>query len=485
MKEGTLSRLLFVAFLLLFAGAHGRELGSLQHLIDEGVNVVAARRVQHGEAPFRDFFYQQPPLQLYVLSLLPTDHFWYGRMLSLAWLAVSGGLLFLIARRHLPGSPPAAALAAGLFYFAGIQYWGLLALPNAAMLAFSLLGVYFVFSAERARPRLGAVCLAVSILFKPLTIVVFLAAAGALLATPSRRRELSAFVGTFAACVLLSLAALQLATAGAFADLLRQQGWRYAHRSGLDLLREGIPAVRPALEGLTPALFNLLVLRSAFAGADMLLIPAGLAGLFVLWRSSPDVGRGEKVLWSAWLALALVFDLFVWDITWEHYHLLELPPLCLLAGRAVHRVAAGRRFRTAVVAVVFAGYAVSGLAATRSRQRDYSAVLALRGRHVPLLAFDPTVNVLSRTDLACGIQDFFAQRLPGFLGPAFARFYVPTPEIVRCLEAAPEVQIVVHQLSDTGLFFIDEKLFEYIGRQPEGRVIYLDERARGAFHALY
>jgi len=31
---------------------------------------------------------------------------------------------------------------------------------------------------------------------------------------------------------------------------------------------------------------------------------------------------------------------------------------------------------------------------------------------------------------------------------------------------------VIHQLSDTGLYFIDDELHRYILRQPEGRVLF-------------
>jgi len=84
--------------------------------------------------------------------------------------------------------------------------------------------------------------------------------------------------------------------------------------------------------------------------------------------------------------------------------------------------------------------AVIRLFPARGRLRDYSAVIELRGERSPLLAFDPTVNVLSRTELACGIQAPFTQRLPGFLGEAFARFEVSTDDIVRCLDEAPEIR---------------------------------------------
>jgi len=87
------SSLLFALLLLLFVGTHAGQLGSLQHVIDEGVNVAAARRIQAGEQPFRDFVYHQLPLHLYALALLPTDHFWYGRLISLAWVSVSGATL--------------------------------------------------------------------------------------------------------------------------------------------------------------------------------------------------------------------------------------------------------------------------------------------------------------------------------------------------------------------------------------------------------
>lgn len=474
------SGLALVLLLSVFVSAHAFELDELQHLIDEGVNVVAARRVQQGELPFRDFLYHQMPTYVFTLSLLPTDYIWYGRLLSMLWLAFSGGLLFAVARRFGEG-----ALAAGLFLFAGMQYYGLLALPNAPMLGFALASVWLVFYGSRPRLVAGALCLAISILYKPLTLVVFLAALAALLSSPSRRRQALPFVLWLGLFGLLAWGAFHVASEGAFTDLLRQQWSRYSNRSGLDLLREGIPAIRPALANLTPLTMNLLLLGKAYASFDALLVLASLAGLSTVWRSASTLRVEDKVLWTTWLVLAPLFSLFVWDLSWEHYHLLDFPPLCLFSALWIRRVAAGSAVRTAGASALLLGYALAGLLATRGRLRDYSAVLELRGESAPLLAFDPTVNVLSRTELACGLQDPFTQRLPGFLGDAFARFRVSTDDIVRCLDEAPENRIVIDQLSDTGLYFIDEELYRYIVRQPESRVLFLGEDARAAFETLY
>jgi hypothetical protein len=305
------------------------------------------------------------------------------------------------------------------------------------------------------------------------------------LSSPSRRREALPFALCLCAFGLLAWGAFHAASDGGFTDLLRQQWSRYSNRSGLDLLREGIPAIRPALAGLTPLTVNLLLLGKAYAGFDALLVPASLVGLWTALRTGSALRIEDKVLWTSWLVLAPAFSLFVWDLSWEHYHLLDLPPLCLFSALWVHRLTAGKTVRAVAAAALFLGYALAGLSSTRGRLRDYSAVIDLRGERAPLLAFDPTVNVLSRTELACGIQDPFTQRLPGFLGEAFARFHVSTDDIVRCLDEAPEIRIVIHQLSDTGLYFIDDELHRYIARQPEGRVLFLGEDARAAFQALH
>ena len=92
--------------------------------------------------------------------------------------------------------------------------------------------------------------------------------------------------------------------------------------------------------------------------------------------------------------------------------------------------------------------------------------------------------MLSRTESPCGLLDYLAQRSPEFLGERFARFGASTADIARCLESSPGTKVVLHQLADTSLLFIDELLWQTIRALPPDRVIYLGAGAREAFDAL-
>jgi hypothetical protein len=71
---------------------------------DEGYYSLAARRVVHGELPYRDFFFPQMPLTPYLYGawFSVVDTSWYaGRLLSaLIAIALGALLYFHLARRH-------------------------------------------------------------------------------------------------------------------------------------------------------------------------------------------------------------------------------------------------------------------------------------------------------------------------------------------------------------------------------------------------
>jgi hypothetical protein len=483
----------FAAVLAAFLATHAVLLPSLQHLIDEGTNVYAARLIQHGQVPFRDFFYHQPPLYLYLLAWLPTDHIAWGRGLSLLATCGSGRVVFEVARGLRVGGAvggaaagsatgavtPLAAVA--LFWFAALQYYGMLALPNACMLLFALLGAWL--AVHRRQPVAGAAALVAAVLFKPIAIPVIFAVLAALAAAPARRRDALPFAAVIGAGAIASWGALHLLSGGTFTDLLRLQADRYAGRTVLDVLR-AMPQLRADLEGVGSPELNLLMHVEWLTSGDLLLWVALVPGAWAAWRGTARFPREDAVLWSAWLLLCAASFLLVWDVSWTHYHLLYLPPLALFAGSWLAGLAA--RGPIARVAVVVLGvlFAAAGVAKLADRQRDYAPVLALRGETRPLLTFDATLNVLSRTDSPCGLLDYLAQGAPGFYGETFARFGVSSEDIVRCLDASPEIAVVIHQTSDVGLLFIDGVLWDAIRRLTAERVIYLSEASREAFLAL-
>ncbi|MBW2386518.1 MAG: hypothetical protein JRG92_23055, partial [Deltaproteobacteria bacterium] len=406
----------FFGLLLVFLVAYGSLLPTLQHLIDEGTNIYAAKLIQQGLIPFRDFIYHQPPLYIYTLALLPTDHFVWGRALSLAATCGAGRVIFEIAKSLMPEGAPGALFPVALFYFAALQYYGILALPNACMVFFALLGAWWTI--DRGRVVLGGAAIVVSVLFKPIAIPIIFALACALASRRDRWSDLLPFVATVGSGAVLSYVALHIGTDGAFTDLIYLQAVRYADSSVYELLK-GLPMLRADLEPWTSREMNLLIHLDWLRSPDPLLALLLLPGVWVALRAGV-VTRESLVLWITWLTFSVLSVIYVWDVSWPHYHVLYLPPLSLLGGLFLHVVARQSRMFAVVVVCLCITYASAGLLVNHWRQRDYTEVLALARERAPLLTFDATLNVLSRSESPCGLLDYLAQRSPAFQGDRFA-----------------------------------------------------------------
>ncbi|MDJ0865623.1 MAG: hypothetical protein QNK03_05905 [Myxococcota bacterium] len=478
-----------VAWLVLAAwgGVAALALASLTHNVDEGANIYAARLVQQGQAPFRDFFYHQPPLYVFSLALLPTSHFVYGRLLSLLAAVVVGRLLFRLAGRIFGATSWLPLLVLALYCAAGLQVFHLLALPGAPMLAFAVAGCWWLLSRpEGVGAALGAgACLALSILFKPLTLAVAVALAAALAVDPRQRRRLVPFGLSLAGVGLAGWGAFHLASDGAFTELLFVQGARYAEPSVAVRMWQSLPGL-PGDMPTSPSGLTLVFYALAFRGSlDVLLVAGAVAGVWVLWRRAPAVPPGEKLFWTAWPVLALLFSFTLWGVSKEHYHVLYLPPLALLSAFGVARFAAPGGWRRGVAACACAAVMGAGVLSLSARRQDYRAALALRGESAALLAFDPTINVLSETEVACGVLLFWLPPYrPQLEGDEAAGFEHGRDRLIACLEAEPETRIVIHQLSPAFLV-VDAVLHDWVLRQPPERVVYLSDAARAAFRQLY
>ena len=482
-RGSRVAALLLVVFVLV----HGSALGVLQHNVDEGSNVYGARVIQEGGAPFRDFFYQQPPLHLYVLALLPTDHFVHGRALSLLAAAASGLLIFWLARPWTGATSRGPLLALGLFSTAGLQYFDLLAMPTSLMLASALLAVWILAAQpSRAwRSALAGVVLAASVCFKPLAIAVYPAVVAWLL-VEKRYTHLLLFTAGAGALGLLAWAAFDLASDGAFTELVRMQSQRLGSGSQVDVLRQ-VPGMREWVGSAGPRGLSLRMhMETLWHPGNLLVGAAGLPGLVVLWRSK-GVALAWKTLWSVWLASSLFFAFFVWDVAYHHYHVLYLPPLAMTGALLLEALAARLAGRPVVRGVVagFVGVGMLlGVISTQGARQDYSQVTALRGESRALMAFDATVNVLSRTAVGCGVSQFPLPPYGPVLSGEKASFPASVRQLIGCLEADPSIGIVIHQLSVLSMVCIDPVLHRYIRMQPEERILYVGDGARDAFQSL-
>ncbi len=482
-----------LAVLLLataFAAFSAALLANLAHIIDEGVNILYGGAIARGETPYVDFFYHQPPLHLYVLAAMshldPYSVFLH-RLPSLVATAASGGFLYAIARRI--GPPRAAVASVALFYWNPLQTFDLLALPEAPMLLFSLAGVYgVVFREERRWVVLGAASLVVSVLFKPLSLATIAAVGTTLALRPEQRWKLLPFTTVIAAGGIASWVVLHVATDGVFSELLGVTFDRYTRKTWFRRLQAltGLQAMVPAFFTRSPMRFALFSHLLAAVYLSLALLPAGIAGARVFLRRDA-LAPAARVLIRGWLLFPLAFSFFVWEPAWTHYHVQYLPALSILAGLFLERLA-GRSRRGRIAAALWLVLACAGGALFETTMtRDYDALrsLELPGRR--LLAFDPFLNVLTRTEPACGLDDPMNQTPPTvFEGhPTFQRFRVTSRDVIACMEANPDVPILIDGRQPHAFMVVDRELYDFVRRQDERRLVVPRAQDRAALRALF
>jgi hypothetical protein len=204
--------------------------------------------------------------------------------------------------------------------------------------------------------------------------------------------------------------------------------------------------------------------------------------------SSGDARRRPLValcLW--WIAVPVAFDVFVWEPIWNHYFVEILPPLAILSGLglgALDRLPNRRRRALAggLVAVVVVVAAALGLRTEGALLLDDRPFEAVGPPGSRWLTLDPTVNVMTGTEPACGVIDPFNVLGPSALaaraGGREARFHVTLDDLLACLEADPEAGVFVTSWTE---WFLDQETLAELWRRHPGRVRFADPRAALAF----
>jgi 4-amino-4-deoxy-L-arabinose transferase-like glycosyltransferase len=453
------------------------RLSSLEHNYDEGVYIQQARLVLAGARPYVDFFYHQTPLYLYTLAAFAApvpDSLIAYRAPSLLASAVAGLFVYAMARRLLPPWPAVFALI--LFYTAPLQYYGMLALPNAVMLCFATAGAWLLgFRRGGRSAALGAALLVLAILEKPLALPMAAAVGLATLADPTRRRD----AAWAAAAALVAAAAAWLLfdrqSGGMFTELLGLQAGRFSSKSGFELMR-GYP---PFLERLRSHDLHSALAWNLYEHARSLLLPGpfgnlhlvllGVFGqLWIAWRR-PAAWHGHRLLITLLWALPLVFSLFVWEPSWDHYFVQYVPSLSLLGGAALQGLWEARRVqrlaRATAILLVLLGTA-SGASHVGARTADYDRVPLPLVAGEAWLTLDPFLNFVAGTRPACDLIDPFNVYGDRSLialsnAPAWQRFRVDPEDLLRCLEADRSIRIAVGSVRS---LFVDRALADGLER---------------------
>ncbi|MDJ0787612.1 MAG: glycosyltransferase family 39 protein [Myxococcota bacterium] len=477
-------------------------LPSLEYFFDEGVAVQQARLIRAGELPYRDFFYHQTPLYPLTLAALTApapDSLFAHRLPSLLATLATGWLVFRLAGAMAGGA--VALLAMVLFYTAPLQYFGLVAAPNAAMLLAATAGVACIAVARgRGAVLAGGAIFAVALLLKPIAIATATGVGLFLLLSREQRWKLGWAVLGGAGCGAAAWLTLDWGSAGAFTELLALQASRHGEAAGFELMRQypsvGGPAASNGIETLLG--WNLHQHVQTFLSRPLSnpFFPLlALAVVGQVWLVSP-MGRSRfprlasyAPLLTCWWLVPLGFSLFVWDPTWQFYFVQYLPPLSILAAvGAVGLASIGARLATraidgraalwpravpgavAVAAVAWAG--ASGVVSLAERRSDYAMVPRPADGEAWLL-FDPFLNFVSGSQPACGLIDPFnvyaGRSLAATASPARrSPHHVASEDLIRCLEADPAIRI---GLGYWAQWFVDPPLREYLAQLPDERFV--------------
>jgi hypothetical protein len=253
---------------------------------DEGVYAYAGRLAVEGNVPYRDFFFEQTPLQPYVYGSWAwlTGESWYAlRLLSALLAVVTGTLLFRHVR--LRAGPSAAACALVLYSASGLALGYLTIVKTFPLAAVLLFGAYVLTAHESPRgQRLVAAGVLLGLAIDSRLLVA--AAVPAFLVASVRARQVLAFVAGLAAGLVPVVVLLALDADAFVFDNLRYHALKDAGLVG-DFHQKGQTAA--TLVGLEPTdralglqFLGLLVLCACVLAVGALrrqaALPLGVAG---------------------------------------------------------------------------------------------------------------------------------------------------------------------------------------------------------------
>ncbi len=290
------------------------------HLLwaDEDYHLAAAIQILHGRIPYRDFWYDKPPLNALYYLLIGGYSGWPLRILDAAYVLAGCFLVYRLARALW--SATEGWIAALLLAFFTTFYLPPAVIPFAADALMIVPHLAAIYCAQRRLPLWAGIWAAVAFLVNAKG--VFVLAVCAIWLWP----EWLLLVAGFAIPVLTGLIAAF--TSGAWTGYV-EQVWRW----GL-LYAEGSPVTHPVLFGF--------VRTTDWAGFHIALVAGAVFG-FV--RS----GRDDRSKLGAWLAISFAAVCLGTRFA-PHYFLQVLPPLIVVASRGL--VLALRAYRKPAVAVL-------------------------------------------------------------------------------------------------------------------------------------
>ncbi|MFL6450831.1 MAG: ArnT family glycosyltransferase [Bryobacteraceae bacterium] len=295
------------------------------HLLwaDEDYHVAAAINVLHGKVPYRDFWYDKPPLSALYYVLIGGHWGWLLRLLDAVYVLVACGICYRLSK--LWWGETEALISACLVSFFLAFYLPSAVIPFAAdavMLVPHLLALY---SAARGRYFWAGIWAGVAFLANIKALFV-LAAAG-LWALPEVAPLAIGFV------IPVAIGSGVLLVSGAWPGYI-EQVWRWGF-----VYASGSPVAHPWINGL---------LRTAnWAGFH-----SGLAIAAVV--AVPRLGRSLRWKLGTWIVVSYLAVALGGRFA-PHYFLQLLPPVAVLGSFGMVRLfQTRRRVLMAAVALAFA-----------------------------------------------------------------------------------------------------------------------------------
>jgi hypothetical protein len=262
---------------------------------DEDYHLAAAIHIFNGQVPYRDFWYDKPPLSAVYYLLIGGYSGWPLRLLDAAYILLACFLAYRLAQSRI---------AAFLLAFFTAFYLPAAVIPFAPDALFMVPHLAAVYFATKRRALWAGVCCGVGLLINLKAVFVLPVCALWLAA------ELPLLLAGFA--IPLLAAALSLAMAGAwpgFYEQVLQWGILYAH---------GAPVPHPFQLSLT-RVFNWLGFHAALV----------LGAVFFFARAN-----NHRFRFALWIALSFAAVCFGNHFA-PRYFLQLLPPLAIVAARGI------------------------------------------------------------------------------------------------------------------------------------------------------
>jgi 4-amino-4-deoxy-L-arabinose transferase-like glycosyltransferase len=270
---------------------------------DEDYHLAAAIQILHGKLPYRDFWYDKPPLSAIYYLLIGGYSGWPLRILDAIYIVAACWLAFRIAREMW--SEAEGWAAALLLAFFTTFYLPSAVIPFAADALMLVPHLAAVYCALKKRP-VGAGFYAGLAFLANAKAVFVLAACGVWLLADLPLLCLGFAVPTAAGLV----AALLTGVWHGYYEQVWRWGLLYAERS---------PVLQPWRNGLLRTL-DWLGFHAALA----------LGAIFAF----PRLSRDHRLKLAAWLALSFLGVSLGWRFA-PHYFFQVLPPLVVIASRGI------------------------------------------------------------------------------------------------------------------------------------------------------